>query len=115
MCWLLAQLHPLASGVGHKGAHVGMDRDSGPMLPEDPLTERVLLAEPHSSHTGPLEAEVEAADAGEEGSNGQHSSRAAHTPASSHMNHLPHPPAHSNSLRRRLPVPQRHSTNSPWR
>jgi hypothetical protein len=73
-------------GVGHKGAHVRVDRDSGPVLPEDPLTERVLLAEPHSSHTGTLEAEIEPADAGEQGSNGQHSSRAAHTPASSAMN-----------------------------
>jgi hypothetical protein len=29
---------------------------------EDPLAERILLAEPHSSHTGPLEPEVESAD-----------------------------------------------------
>jgi hypothetical protein len=105
----------LPSGVGHKGAHVRVDRDSGPMLPEDPLAERVLLAKPHSSHTGTLEAEIEPADAGEERSNGQHSSRAAHTPASSAMNHRPHPPAHSNNRRRRLPVPQRHSTHGPWR
>jgi hypothetical protein len=51
------------TGVGHKCPHVGMDRDSGPVLPEDPPTERVLLAEPQSSHTGALEAEIEAADA----------------------------------------------------
>jgi hypothetical protein len=55
-----------AFGVGHKGAHVGVARDSGPMSSEDTPAELVLLALPHNAHTGPLEAEVEAADAGEE-------------------------------------------------
>lgn len=32
------------------------------MLPKDPLAELVLLAEPHSSHTRSLKAEVEASD-----------------------------------------------------
>jgi hypothetical protein len=40
-----------------------MDRDPGPVLREDPLAERVLLAEPQSLHTGALEAEIEASDA----------------------------------------------------
>jgi len=53
------------TGVGHKGAHVGMARHSGPVPGKDPSAELVLLAEPHSSHTGPLEPEVESADAGE--------------------------------------------------
>jgi hypothetical protein len=35
------------------------------MLREDPLAELVLLAEPHSSHTGALEAEVESPDPAE--------------------------------------------------
>jgi hypothetical protein len=100
---------------GREVPDVGVHGHPGPVLGEDPLAERVLLAEPQSSHTGALKPEIEAADAGEQGSNGQHSSRAAHTPASSAMNHRPQPPAHSNSLRRALPVPQWHSTNSPWR
>jgi hypothetical protein len=56
-----------ATGVGHKGAHVGMAGDPGPVLGEDPLAERVLLAEPHSSQTRPLEAKVEPADPAEKG------------------------------------------------
>jgi hypothetical protein len=58
-------LKSLAVGVGHEGAHVVVDRDSGPMPGKDPLAELVLLAEPHSSHTRPLEAEVEPSDASE--------------------------------------------------
>lgn len=54
---------PLAFGVGHKGAHVGMTGDSGPVLCEDPLAEGVLLAEPQSSHTRSLEPEIESSDA----------------------------------------------------
>jgi len=52
----------LALGVGHKGAHIAVAWDSGPMPGKDSLTVFVLLAEPHSSHTRPLQAEVEAAD-----------------------------------------------------
>jgi hypothetical protein len=61
-------LEPVVSptvGVGHKGSHVTVNGDTGPMLVEDPLAERVLLAEPHSSHAGPLEPEIEPADAAE--------------------------------------------------
>ena len=58
-------------GVGHKGAHVGMARDSGPVPSKDPSAELVLLAEPHSAHSGPLEAEVEPADPGEQASDGE--------------------------------------------
>jgi hypothetical protein len=43
-----------------------MARDAGPVFREDPLAELVLLAEPHSAHTGTLEANVEAADPGKE-------------------------------------------------
>jgi hypothetical protein len=65
-----------ATGVGHKGAHVREARDPGPMPLEDPLAEGVLLAEPHSSHVaGSLEAEVEAADAGEEAADREHFTR----------------------------------------
>jgi len=53
----------IAIGVGHKDAHVGMARDSGPVPSKDPPAEGVLLAEPHSAHTGPLESEVEASNA----------------------------------------------------
>jgi hypothetical protein len=42
-----------------------MARDTRPMPREDAPTELVALAEPHSSHTGAFEAEVEAADSGE--------------------------------------------------
>jgi len=48
-----------------------MTRDSGPVPGKDSLAERVLLAEPQSSHTGSLEPEVEAADACEEASDGE--------------------------------------------
>jgi len=41
--------------------------DSGPVSSEDSLAVFVLLAEPHSSHTGSFESEVEAADAAEKG------------------------------------------------
>jgi hypothetical protein len=58
------------TGVGHKGAHVGMTRDPGPVLREDPLAELVLLAEPHSAHTGALQAQVKSPDPAEEASNG---------------------------------------------
>lgn len=51
-----------AFGVGHKGAHIGEAGNSGPVSSEDPSAELVLLAEPHSSHTGPLEPKVEPAD-----------------------------------------------------
>jgi hypothetical protein len=54
-------------GVGHKGAHVGITRDPGPVLRKDPPAERVLLAEPHSSHSRTFEPEVEPADPAEEG------------------------------------------------
>jgi hypothetical protein len=57
-------------GVGHQGAHVGMTRDPGPVLREDPLAELVLLAEPHSAHTGALQAQVKSPDPAEEASNG---------------------------------------------
>jgi hypothetical protein len=40
--------------------------DTRPMLSEDPLAVGVLLAEPLSFHSSALEAEVEAADPGEE-------------------------------------------------
>jgi hypothetical protein len=53
----------LRSGVGHKGAHVWVAGDAGPVAREDALAEGVLLAEPHSAHTGALEAEVEPSDA----------------------------------------------------
>ena len=53
-------------GVGHKGAHVIEDWDSRPMLCEDSLAELVLLAEPHSSHTRSLKAEIESPDSAEE-------------------------------------------------
>src|SRR5205085_566216 len=56
-----------ARGVRHKGAHVGMAGDSGPMPGKDSAAVVVLLAEPQSSHTGALESEVEAADSREEG------------------------------------------------
>jgi len=52
-------------GVGHKGAHVGIARDSGPVPGKDPSAVRVLLALPHNAHTGSFEPEVEAADTGE--------------------------------------------------
>jgi hypothetical protein len=55
----------LRSGVGHKGAHVGMTRDPGPVPGKDPLAEGVLLAEPQSAHTGSFEPEVESSDPGE--------------------------------------------------
>jgi hypothetical protein len=50
-------------GVGYEGAHVGITRNSGPLLSEDVLAELVLLAEPHSSHTRLRESEVESSDA----------------------------------------------------
>jgi hypothetical protein len=45
------------------------------MLGEDSLAERIGFAKPDGSHAGSLQPEVEAADAREEGANGQHSSR----------------------------------------
>jgi hypothetical protein len=39
---------------------------------EDPPAELIGFALPEHSHAGALESEVEAADAGEEASNGQH-------------------------------------------
>lgn len=53
----------LASGVGHKGAHVGVAWDTGPMAGEDAPTVWVLLALPHNAHSGAFEPEVEASDA----------------------------------------------------
>jgi hypothetical protein len=55
-----------ATGVGHKGAHVGIARDSGPMPGKHSPAEIVLLALPHNSHTGPLEAVIEAANPAKE-------------------------------------------------
>src|SRR3954469_20516417 len=49
-----------------------MARDIGPMPGKDPPAVGVLLALPHNSHTGALEAEVESANSGEERANGQH-------------------------------------------
>jgi hypothetical protein len=43
-----------------------------PVLRKNSLAVRVDLALPHAAHSGPFEAEVEAADAREEGANGQH-------------------------------------------
>jgi hypothetical protein len=54
-----------ATGVGHKGAHVGMARDTGPMPGKDPPAVLVLLALPHNAHPGTLEAEIESADPAE--------------------------------------------------
>jgi hypothetical protein len=54
-----------ATGVGHKGAHVGMARYSGPMPGKDSAAEFVLLALPHNAHTGALEAKVESSDSAE--------------------------------------------------
>jgi hypothetical protein len=51
-----------ATGVGHKGSHVGVAWNSGPMPGKDTPAELVLLALPHNSHTGAFESEVEAAD-----------------------------------------------------
>jgi len=53
----------------HLAAHaadVGVTGDIGPVLGKDALAIAVLLAEPHSSHTGSFEAEVESSDAAEE-------------------------------------------------
>jgi hypothetical protein len=62
-------------GVGHKGAHVGIARDPGPVLGEDPPAEGVLLAEPHSSHSRTFEPEVKATHPRKQTAHGQHSSR----------------------------------------
>jgi hypothetical protein len=55
-----------AVGVGHKGAHVGMTRDSGPVPGKDPSAELVLLALPHNAHTGSLEPKVKPSDPAEQ-------------------------------------------------
>ena len=52
---------------------IAVDGDSWPMLSEDGAAERVALAEPDGAEaSGPFEAEVDAADAGEERADGEH-------------------------------------------
>jgi hypothetical protein len=71
-CFAPLSFQSRAFGVGHKGAHVGMARDSWPVPGKDPSAELVLLALPHNAHAGSFEAEVEPADPGEEASDGEH-------------------------------------------
>lgn len=58
--------------VGVDIADIIEDRHARPSLLEDGLPVGVLLGEPNGLHAHPLEAEVKAADAGEEGTNAHH-------------------------------------------
>jgi hypothetical protein len=55
-----------------KGADVSMPRNVRPMASENPSTERIDLDLPAAFPAGALKAEVEAADAAEEGAKGGH-------------------------------------------